>query len=105
MASHDTIGSARTAINLQCSINGNFSIEDGIGARKCDPRTHSGGVQKDNPFPTTWIGCWDDFELNSSVLHSLSKHQGASKLCQTPNAEEALQFIKNYQVFPRTAVL
>ena len=70
MAPTDTIGTA--AVNVQCPVNGNFRNQNGIGPRKCDSRTHSGGVQKDNPFPTTWIGRWDDFELNSFVLHSRS---------------------------------
>jgi hypothetical protein len=72
MGRRDPAGIARKAIKFQCALDGNFRIQNRIGPGERDSCTHSGGVQKDNPFPTTWIGRWDDFELNSFVLHSRS---------------------------------
>jgi hypothetical protein len=104
MATHDAIGTTRTAINLQRTVDSNFRIQNGIGPRKRDPRTHSGGVQKDNPFPTTWIFCWDHLELNSFVAHCRSRKVPANA-GKHFNSLGGTSVHEDHQFFPETRVL
>lgn len=57
---------------LQVLLDGQFGIQNRVSTCKRDSRPHSHGIEKNNPFPATWICRLNDFELNRLVLHGRS---------------------------------
>jgi len=57
---------------LQCFFDGKFGVYNGVCPCRCDTDLQSIGIQKDDPFPTTWIGRFNHGKLNRIMFHSLS---------------------------------
>ena len=65
---------------LQCFFDGKFGVDNGACLYQCDTDLHSIGIQKDNPFPTTWIGRFNHGELNRFLFHSLSQDEAVKPI-------------------------
>ena len=55
---------------LQRLFDGQFGISYGVSTCKCDASPHSGSIEKNNPFPATWICRLNYLKLHSFVFHS-----------------------------------
>jgi hypothetical protein len=57
---------------LQRFLDGEFGIQHCVGPCKRDASPRFGCIEKDDPFPATWICCLDDFKLDGFVFHGRS---------------------------------
>ena len=53
-------------------VDGKFGIQHGVGTCKPNSGPGSGCIEKDDPFPATWICRLNDFKLDSFVVHDRS---------------------------------
>ena len=65
---------------LQRVVDGEFGIQHGVCTCKCDPLPRSRCIEKDDPFPATWICRLNDFKLDSFVLDGRSSSVNTGKL-------------------------
>jgi hypothetical protein len=57
---------------LKRFLDSEFGIQHGIGTCKRDASPRFGCIEKDYPFPATWICHFDDFKLDAFVFHGRS---------------------------------
>ena len=61
---------------LQRRINGALSIQNCVGAGKCDAGPRSSRVKEHRPLPATWICSLNKLILNPSVSHGCPSYKG-----------------------------
>lgn len=68
---------------LQRFLDGDLGIQHGVGPCKRDTSPRFGSVEKDDPFPATWICRLKDFKLDGSVFHGHSSKRRHRKFLAT----------------------
>jgi hypothetical protein len=71
---------------LKRFLDGEFGIQHGIGTCKRDASPRFGCIEKDDPFPATWICHLNDFKLDGFVFHGRSlkrRHRKSSDYLAT----------------------
>jgi hypothetical protein len=72
---------------LQRFLDGEFGIQDGVGPCKRDASPRFGCIEKDDPFPATWICRLNDFKLDGFVFHGRSSKRRHRKFYGLPRNE------------------
>jgi hypothetical protein len=75
---------------LQRLLDGQFRIQHGVGPCKRDASPRFGCIEKDDPFPATWICRLDDFKLDGFVFHGRSSKRRHRKFRGLPRNERRL---------------
>jgi hypothetical protein len=75
---------------LQRFLDGEFGIQHGIGTCKRDASPRFGCIEKDDPFPATWVCHLEDFKLESFVFHGRSSKRRHRKFLGLPRNETRL---------------
>jgi hypothetical protein len=72
-SSHTNLAIALGIVSaLQLLFDGSLDIQHGVGPGKRDASPRFGCMEKDDPFPATWICHFDDFKLDAFVFHGRS---------------------------------
>src|SRR5215217_5945510 len=74
---------------LQLFFDGSLGIQHGVdpGKRNASPRF--GCMEKDDPFPATWICHFDDFKLDAFVFHGRSSKRRHRKMSVEHSCSES----------------
>ena len=72
---------------LQRFLDSEFSIQHGVGPCKRDASPRFGRIDKDDPFPATWICRLNDFKLDGFVFHGRSSKRRHRKFLGLPRNE------------------
>jgi hypothetical protein len=72
---------------LQRILDGEFCIQYGVSPCKRDASPRFGCIEKDDPFPATWICRLNDFKLDGFVFHGRSSKRRHRKFLGLPRNE------------------
>ena len=89
---------------LQRFFNDEFGVQDGVSPSKRDATPGSGCIEKDDPFPATWICRFDDFKLGGFVFHGRSSKSPAREFHNLPR-NSRLHVKPQHQTFATTAAV
>ena len=74
---------------LQLFFDGSLGIQHGVGPGKRNASPRFGCMEKDGPFPATWICHFDDFKLDAFVIHGRSsKRRHRRRVSSTSSCAE-----------------
>jgi hypothetical protein len=66
-------------MTAQRFLDREFGIQHGVGTCKRDSSPRFGCIEKDDPFPATWICHFDDFKFESFVFHGRPRSAGTGR--------------------------